>query len=212
MRTTMLATMLAMVAVAQGLSSAAKPMVRSELGSAEQAASSTFLCPCDPTKKQQEWNISTISGAAFVSSPSAESEGLASFLAEFDDHDPRHAVEGSATILYYFNQSGIRVTEMQWVVKSDTSQLMWASPETGGAKKGGTLCLTAFPAFEKADADPAPSPSPSPLGVWPCSERNSTKYPNWQTFVPVAKSVPIYSLTSPGGLCVSWAKEENSIC
>jgi hypothetical protein len=102
---------------------------------------------------------------------------------------------------------------MQWIVKPDTKQLMWASPETGGARKGGTLCLTAFPASEEeagihvAGDLSSPLPPPPPLGVWPCDQQNSTKYPNWQTFVPVVKSAPIYSLSSPswGGMCVSWA-------
>jgi len=108
--------------------------------------------------------------------------------------------------------------EAQWVIKPDTKQLMWASPETGGAKMGESLCLTAFPRYfeyysEVADADAREQKAGDPLGVWPCSQRNSTIHPNWQKFVPVVSgSKPIYSLSSEGSLCVTWVEDGTGTC
>jgi hypothetical protein len=171
-----------------------------------------IMCPCAGLAPRQQWNISTLGGASFVTSPLASSGGDASYMAVFSDHDPHHAVEGNAVTMWYGVKPGHLQSEAQWVVKPDTKQLMWASPETGGAKKGGSLCLTTFPRSSD-EVDAHVPKAGDPLGVWPCSEGNSTKYPNWQTFVPaVSGSTPIYSLPSVGDLCVTWDADASGTC
>ena len=182
------------------------------------AATRSIMCPCDTTSQKQQWNISSLGNASFVTNILAASEGLDACLAVWSDQDPRHAVEGSAATMFDCAAPPAQPTgpvplaQRQWIVQPETQQLMWASPETGGARKGGELCLTAFPGAE-ADAAPSPPPPPPPLGVWPCSQRNSTRFPNWQTFVPtVGRGAPFFVVTSPGwgGLCVSWAGTDDS--
>jgi hypothetical protein len=184
-------------------------------------ATGSIMCLCDNSSRKQQWNFSSLGNASFVTNSLAESEGLAACLGVFSDQDPRHAVEGSAVTMYdcttprpIHAPAGYR----QWVVKTETEQLMWASPETGGSHKGGALCLTAFPGTETGgpvagDLSSSASPPPPPLGVWPCTQRNSTRFPDWQTFkLIVGKSGPFFSLSSPswGGMCVSWAGEDDT--
>ena len=165
------------------------------------------MCPCAGAAQNQQWNISTLTAASFVTSPLASSCGNASNMAVFSDHDPKHPVEGNAVAMWYgVRPRGQLQDQAQWIVKPETKQLMWASPETGGRKMGDALCLTAFPASEQAD--PHGQKAGDPLGVWPCSAGNSTKFPNWQTFVPVLDGgVGTYSLQAVGGLCVTWVAE-----
>ena len=189
------------------------------------AATRSIMCPCDTTSQKQQWNISSLGNASFVTNLLAVSEGLDACLAVFSDQDPRHPVEGNAATMFgcavpRTQPTGpVPLAQRQWVVKPETQQLVWASPETGGARKGEALCLTAFPASEagvQAASDPSPPPPPPPpppLGVWPCSQRNSTRFPDWQTFVPtVGRDAPYFVVVSPGwgGLCVSWAGTDDS--
>eukprot|EP01047_Picozoa_sp_COSAG01_P138855 COSAG01_NODE_69554_length_261_cov_0.629630_1_plen_52_part_10 len=52
------------------------------------------MCPCDTTSQKQQWNISSLGNASFVTNLLAASEGLDACLAVWSDQDPRHAVEG----------------------------------------------------------------------------------------------------------------------
>ena len=80
--------------VAIGLLTMLLAMAAGSPGPPGAAATRSIMCPCDTTSQKQQWNISSLGNASFVTNLLAVSEGLDACLAVWSDQDPRHAVEG----------------------------------------------------------------------------------------------------------------------